>query len=179
MKEILQKALRGTRQEKEEAILRIKALPRTTEGVFELSSLDENAYRAAGMVFPLYTEYETQVNKKVGYPDIIAQQRVLNKKLGGEYTQENVVCYLAMLKDTIAVISPEIYENYRELVEMFRTEVKKAIAEFGLEAGKEKAGFEDAKAASLFGQTLSAAFALELLLQEKYEQLAKTVEGIN
>lgn len=177
MKEILQNALHGTEQEKEEAVMQIKALPRTTEGVFDMSSLDKNSYRAAGMVFPLYTEYETQVNKKTGYPDIIAQQRALIKKLDGEFTQENVVCYLAMLKDTIAVISPEIYENYRELVEMFRAVVKKAIAEFGLEAGKAKAGFEDTKDAQSFGQTLSAAFTMDLLLQEKYEQLANAAES--
>ena len=50
----------------------IKQLSRRADGLFDLSSVDENLFRAAGRVFPVYAAYETNQNGKAGYPDLLA-----------------------------------------------------------------------------------------------------------
>lgn len=63
-------------------IQEIKALSRTEEGIFDLAAVQQSAglgniYQAADLVYPVYAAYETTENKKEGYPDIMAQMRVL------------------------------------------------------------------------------------------------------
>lgn len=63
-------------------IQEIKALPRTEEGIFDLEAVQQSAglgniYQAADLIYPVYAAYETNENKKEGYPDIMAQMRVL------------------------------------------------------------------------------------------------------
>lgn len=63
-------------------IQEIKALPRTEEDIFDLKKVQadagrRNIYQAADLVYPTYAAYETTENKKEGYPDIMAQMRVL------------------------------------------------------------------------------------------------------
>ena len=70
-------------------IQEIKALPRTEEGIFDLKKVQadagrRNIYQAADLVYPTYAAYETTENKKEGYPDIMAQMRVLKKHACGE-----------------------------------------------------------------------------------------------
>ena len=67
-------------------IQEIKALPRTEEGIFDLKKVQadagrRNIYQAADLVYPTYAAYETTENKKEGYPDIMAQMRVLKREL--------------------------------------------------------------------------------------------------
>lgn len=174
MREALRKAVAGSEQEKEAAVLQIKALPRTKEGLFDLSGIDCGFYEACGLVFPLYAAYETNVNKKSGYPDIMAQMRTLETRIETEFTQENAVLYVRMLIDTISVMSPEIYEYYRELADLFKNMVKKIITVFDLEAGKTYSGFERGQDAGIFSAALEQAFRLDILLKEKYEALVKT-----
>lgn len=175
MREALKKAVSGSEQEKEAAALQIKALPRTKEGLFDLSVIDCGFYEACGLVFPLYAAYETNINKKAGYPDIMAQMRTLEKRIETEFTQENAALYVKMLIDTVSVMSPEIYEYYRELADLFRNMVKKMIAGFYLEEGKEHSGFDRGQVAEIFSTALEQAFRLDILLKEKYEALVKTV----
>lgn len=174
MREALKKAVAGSEQEKEAAALQIKALPRTKEGLFDLFRIDCGFYEACGLVFPLYASYETNINKKAGYPDIMAQMRTLEKRIETEFTQENAALYVKMLIDTISVMSPEIYEYYRELADLFRNMVKKVITAFELEAGKAYSGFERSQDAGVFSAALEQAFRLDILLKEKYEALVKT-----
>ena len=98
-------------------IQEIKALPRTEEGIFDLKKVQaavgcRNIYQAADLVYPTYAAYETTENKKEGYPDIMAQMRVLKKHAESEFTAENGADYTAALLHTVEQISPEIYENY-------------------------------------------------------------------
>lgn len=148
----------------------IKALPRTGEGIFDLSSMGGNPYKAATEIYPVYAEFETNENKKEGYPDIMAQMRLWNQKVKAEFTFENVANYIAMLYDTIENISPEIYENYKELVDMFREAVKAVLAQFYCtqteDFCEEAAGTEELE---LFCETVRRACAAYLLLAEKYE----------
>lgn len=145
----------------------IKALPRTSEGIFDLSGLGEDAYTTAAVVYPIYAAHETEVNKKEGYPDIMAQMRVWNQKVNGDFTFEKASAYVTMLIFTIKKISPEIYENYRELVDMFRAAVKRALAEYYTADG----GFSgvDQADADSFCSAVREACGLDLLLTEKYQ----------
>lgn len=96
-------------------IQEIKALPRTEEGIFDLKKVQadagrRNIYQDADLVYPAYAAYETTENKKEGYPDIMAQMRVLKKHAESEFTAENGADYTAALLHTVEQISPEIYE---------------------------------------------------------------------
>lgn len=157
-----------------EMIQTIKTLSRLEDGIFDTSVLDGSLYRAADKVYPVYTAYETTENKKEGYPDIMQQMRALEKRVEREFSQENAVWYLKTLSDTIAAISPEIYENYRELIDMFRSKIKAAITQFDLTGAKEYGGLEKENARILY-EALQTAFANEVLLKEKYESLAEAL----
>ncbi|MBE5884464.1 MAG: hypothetical protein E7291_08650 [Lachnospiraceae bacterium] len=148
----------------------IKTLPRTEEGIFDLSSIGDNAYRAALEVYPVYTAYETRENGKKGYPDIMSQMRLWNKKINADFSFENAAAYLAMLYGTIENMSPEIYENYRELVDMFRAAVKRVLAEYYSEEAECFASDVSGTAAwDVFSGTVRKACAAYLLLEEKYQ----------
>jgi len=153
----------------------IKTLPRLTDGIFDTSSIDNNLYLAAGKVYPVYTAYETTENKKEGYPDIMLQMRALEKRVEKEFSEENAVLYLKALVDTIAAISPEIYENYRELIEMFRGKTKLAIEKFGLSAEKACAGLANKDDAEILHAALQIAFEKDVLLKEKYQSLSEAL----
>ncbi len=146
----------------------IKALPRTPEGIFDLSGLGEDVYTTAAVVYPIYAAYETEVNKKEGYPDIMAQMRVWDQKVNADFTFEKASAYVTMLIFTIKKISPEIYENYRELVDQFRAAVKRVLAEY---YAADKGGFVgvDQADADSFCSAVREACSLDLLLTEKYQ----------
>ncbi len=153
----------------------IKALPRLEDGIFDTASIDSNLYLAADKVYPVYTAYETTENKKEGYPDIMLQMRALQKRVEKEFTEENMALYLKALVDTISAISPEIYENYRELVEMFRSKFKATIEQFSMSEEKPLAGLTDRKNAEVLREALETAFERDVLLREKYQSLARAL----
>ena len=154
----------------------MKALPRTEEGIFDLSSVVkeenlQNEYEAAGKVYPVYAAFETTENKKEGYPDIMAQMRLWNKKVNGEFTMENASAYAAMLLGTIENISPEIYENYRELLDMFRGTVKKVLEQYYVAENDSFHG--EAEDVQVFCDTVKQACDADLLLAEKYQMCVR------
>lgn len=145
----------------------IKALSRTDEGVFDLNGMDGNIYAAAAEIYPVYAAFETEKNKKEGYPDIMAQMRVWNNKVKADFSFTNAAYYTDMLLKTIEKISPEIYENYRELLDMFRDAVKKTLAEYyDVDAECFKGDKSDA---DKFCAAVKAACGQDLLLAEKYQ----------
>ena len=147
----------------------IKALPRTAEGIFDMKG-EGNIYAAAAGIYPVYAAFETEFNKKEGYPDIMAQMRVLNTKIKADFTFENVSAYADMLIKTIENISPEIYENYRELVDMFREMVKMTLVKYYDEA---RECFNGDKAdIDKFCAAVREACDKDLLLAEKYQKYA-------
>ena len=148
----------------------IKSLPRTEEGLFDLSGLSDNFYKAALAVYPVYAAYETTENKKEGYPDIMAQMRQWNKKINGEFNLENGAYYTAMLYATIENMSPEIYENYRELLDMLRAMVKKFLGAYYVEEAEAFAEeVRGSRELALFCETVQKACGAYLLLAEKYQ----------
>lgn len=98
----------------------IGRLPRRADGLFEIQQLDENVFKAAGYVYPAYAAFETEYNKKAGYPDILAQLQILRRELEDRDSFENEVLFLKALLGTIDNISPQVYEYYRGLTDMFK-----------------------------------------------------------
>lgn len=172
MKQLLEQAARAAREgrqkETAQAAEALKKLPRTEDGCFDLNGTGVGFWQAIGLVYPVYAAFETVCNKKEGYQDILFQIRILDQKLNLDYTFEHAACYLNMLIHTIDQISPEIYESYRELVDLFRTGVKRAVGEYA--PGGELTG-QDQNAAKLFREALEIACAGDVLLTEKYQML--------
>ena len=150
-------------------IAAVKSLPRFENNVFDMTSVSENVYEAGGVVYPFYMYYETKVNGKAGYFDLMDQLRYFSDRIEEEFTLENVAGYLAMMVDSIEAISPEIYELYHELVALFRARMKQAMEAFAEEASSE------AKAS--IGASLEKACGMDLLLSEKYMDTAKSFQA--
>lgn len=148
----------------EEAVKELKALPRTADGVFDLSSVDEDVWQAAGLAYPVYVAYETACNKKEGYPDLIAQMRAWNGMLAADFTFANASKAADMWINTIDLMSPEIYEYYRELVDIFKENVRKTLDLF-YGSGAPKKPTEDAVR---FNAVVLRACDEDILLAEKY-----------
>ena len=150
-----------------DVVTMLKELPRTVEGIFDLTCFTEDKYELAAYAYPIYCAYETVCNKKEGYLDLIEQMRVWKAMTDEEYNLKNAAGFLQMLMNTIEQMSPEIYEYYRELVDMFRADVKRVIdayyedgcfGEKGTDAGINMAG------------AIKSACEQGVLLTEKYEQ---------
>lgn len=139
----------------------IKQFPRRADGLFELKSVDENLFRAAGQVFPVYAAYETDCNGKEGYPDLLAQMRILRGELEKEDTLENRTLFLEGLLMTVENVSLQLYEYYRELADMFKAVLKETLTRYGREAQERLKGAV-ARAAELY-----------LLAAEKYQSAEK------
>lgn len=137
----------------------IKQLPRRADGLFDLTALDENPFRAAGQVFPIYAAYETEQNGKAGYPDLLAQMRILKGELEKEEGLENRQLFLEGLLGTIENVSPQLYEYYRELADLFQKVFEETVNRYGLDAGEKLEG------------VLNRASALYLLQAERYENV--------
>lgn len=169
LKEKLQKALQavenGDAAAAGEAVADLKALPRTAAGIFDLTVVDEDVWSAAGLAYPVYVAYETLCNKKEGYPDLIAQMRAWNGMLQADYSFAHAAKAADMWIHTIQHMSPEIYEYYRELMDIFKSNVRETLAKFyDTDAERESADQELFKAAVL------QACAADILLAEKYEK---------
>lgn len=169
LKDKLQAALQavesGNAQGAEEAVTALKALPRTAEQVFDLSGVDQDVWEAARLAYPVYVAYETSCNKKEGYPDLIAQMRAWNGILQKDYSFENAAKAADMWIHTIQYMSPEIYEYYRELLDIFKGNVRETLDKFYGENSGDKSG----EAAKLFRAAVLQACEADILLAEKYE----------
>lgn len=172
MKQLLEQAARaareGRQQETAQAAEALKKLSRTEEGCFDLNETGMGFWQAMGLAYPVYAAFETACNKKEGYQDILFQIQIISEKLNQDYTFEHAASYLSMLIHTIDQMSLEIYESYRELVELFRAGVKRAVEQY---APGGKLSEQDENAAELFREALRNACACDVLLTEKYQML--------
>ena len=98
----------------------------------------------------------------------MAQMRVLKKHAESEFTAENGADYTAALLHTVEQISPEIYENYRELLDDFRSAVKRMLEQYY--DVKEKKFAMDDTSQKIFCDAVQKACAEYLLLAEKYQE---------
>lgn len=154
----------GKIEELADVVAQLKALPKTADGNWDLSSAGD-VYEAARFAYPVYCAYETVCNKKEGYPDLIAQIRAWNKQTTVEGGVENYAAFLAMLMNVLECMSPEIYEYYRETLDIFRADVKLAIESFY----KDGAFAETAAVDAMVKDAIKRACEVDLLLAEKYE----------
>lgn len=152
-----------------QAAKQIKQLSRTSEGIFDLILVDADPYEAARWIYPVYAAFESECNKKEGYPDILAQVRVINQKLKKDFTYKNAAATLDMLIHTIDHISPEVYEYYRELVDIFKDNVREVIKQYYASKVKTANGVVDASAEELFCGAVARACREHILLAEKYQ----------
>ncbi len=151
----------------------LKTLPRTSEGVFDFASQGIDVWEAARYAYPVYCAYETQCNKKEGYPDLIKQLRSWDKIVANDFTVEVSAEYMDMLISTIEVMSPEIYEYYREVVEIYRAVTRKVIDTFFAEGSFGEAG---SVADEMIQNAIVRGCEMDILLSEKYMKYVSTQE---
>lgn len=130
----------------------LREQPRTESGNFFHKAIYPNQVWLDGlyMAQPFYAEYETRYNKKENYSDILSQYRNVRKNMYNEQKQlyyhgfdeakiqpwadketglspnfwlRSMGWYVMSLIDVIDAVSPEIYEVYRELCELFKEAV--------------------------------------------------------
>ncbi|MCD7805877.1 MAG: hypothetical protein LUH19_00875 [Lachnospiraceae bacterium] len=150
-----------------ETVEELKAFPRNEMGVFDMSAVSGNVYEAGGYVYPVYMLYETKVNGKKGYMDLMAQLRALSPRYDHEMSLENAAYYLDMMVKCIDAISPEIYEMYRELIDMFRGRMKGALV---------MAQGQHGAAVRSIGASVERACNMDIILAEKYIDIAKALQ---
>lgn len=154
------------------AVERIKALPRDEEGVFDLEGIErehKDVLEIRRVLYPVYAAYETECNKKEGYPDILGQMRVMDARLQADYDMLTAAAYMDMSLRTLMYMSQEIYECYRELMDLYKKNVHRFIREF---YGEEKilpGTVPSSVAEVLFVGSLMLACKEHVLLAEKYE----------
>ena len=120
-------------------IQEIKALPRTEEGIFDLKKVQADAGR-----------------------------RNIYQAADLVYPTENGADYTAALLHTVEQISPEIYENYRELLDNFRGAVKRMLEQYY--DVKSKTFAMDETSEKVFCGAVQKACGEYLLLAEKYQE---------
>ncbi len=171
MKRELEQALEQARQEQAretaQIVEQIKALPRDEDGVFDLSSVDEGQ-EVKRVLYPVYAAYETECNKKEGYPDILAQMRVMDARLQEHYDMREAAVYMDMALGTLTYIDQQIYEYYRELMDLYKKNVRRFIREFYGESGPVAGEEPEGQARVMFREGVRRACREHILLEDKY-----------
>lgn len=182
MKGLLERAATGNEADLEAAAQAVLSLERDEEGVFETGGIAENRYQAGRLLYPVYAKYETKLGKKAGYPDIVNQLAVLGKRLEKHYCTADAADTLALFTDTLAAMSPEIYEHYRKLNDMLRNlahffveKEELYMTQFPTEMLKTDVMNKDREALRTAGEALGAACEKGFLSEEKYGALSRSL----
>lgn len=180
MKALLERAAAGTNADLEEAAQAVLSLQRDGDGVFETKAIEENIYQAGLLLYPVYAQYETKVGKKAGYPDIVGQLAVLQKRLEHHYNTADAARCLMLFTDTLSSMSPEIYEHYRKLNDMlkgmarfFVEKEELRMTQFPEEVLKTDVAHKDREALQMAGQALVNACEKGFLFEEKYGAMGR------
>lgn len=172
MKEQLRAALEGASKGDTEAVIaaaeQIRKLPRREDGLFDTGAVDSDLFEAARWVYPVYAAYETECNKKEGYPDLLNQMRILDREYEKNGNREQTGSYLSALIHTVENVSPQLYEYYRELADTFKKRVKEAISK-----QYHDGGFGNGDA--LIRESIRRAGEAHVLLIEKYQEYCQEV----
>lgn len=177
LEQALEQVQQGEAAKTAEIVERIKALPRDEQGVFELSGM-EDALEIKRMLYPVYAAYETECNKKEGYPDILQQMRVMDGRLQERYDMLEAAVYMDMSLRTLMYMSQEIYECYRELMDLYKKNVRRFIREFYGDGGIQPGAVPSSAAEVLFIGNLKRACREHVLLAEKYEMYYAFVKSV-
>lgn len=189
LKEALESAARGDLEAVRAVSEQLKELPRRADGLFDTGSVDGDLFEAARWVYPVYALYETECNKKEGYPDLLNQMRVLDRvyeetcntadkaECGTEreavHTADDITedeeggeragNYLSALIHTTDNVSPQLYEYYRELADLFKRRVRETIS---MRYREGSFGSGDAR----IRESIRFAGERDILLKEKYQE---------
>ena len=109
---------------------------------------------------PAYTEQDTKVEKKAHYAQIVEKFR------NADCSQIQDLMYLI---DTINQMSPEIYEHYRGLQDIFRANMHRLLEKIREQGDVYRVKDEEKEA--LLAACLEKACANKTLLKEKYQNL--------
>lgn len=173
MKEQLAAALQGIAGDDRDAVAaaaqQVKQLPRTVEGLFDMSSVDADCFEAARWVYPVYAYYETECNKKECYPDLLGQMKILDEKQRQAASMEEAARYLDALIHTIDNVTPQLYEYYIELADLFKAAVKEVIADYYKDGRFSDGSAGEEEAEKLIRGAIARAGETYVLLAEKYE----------
>lgn len=173
MKEQLKVALEGIVGNNKDAVVaaaeQVKQLPRTKEGLFDTGSVDGDCFEAARWVYPVYAYYETEYNKKENYPDLLKQMEVLDGKQKEAASMGTIARFLDALIRTIDNVTPQLYEYYIELVDLFKSAVKEVIADYYKDGRFTDGSAEEAEAEKMIRGAIAHAGETYVLLAEKYE----------
>lgn len=115
-------------------IQEIKALPRTEEGIFDLKRCrqmqDEGTSIRLRIWYIQHMRHMRPPRIKGRISGYHGADACAEKHAESEFTAENGADYTAALLHTVEQISPEIYENYRELLDNFRGAVKRMLEQY-------------------------------------------------
>lgn len=171
MKERLKTALKdiaaGNAAAAGTVVEQLRQLDRGESGLYDTSCVDDNLFEAARLVYPVYAAYETECNKKEGYPDLLAQIHGLRAELGKADSLENRAAFLDALIHTIDNVSPQLYEYYRELADLFKEAVKETVEQYYRDG--HFGGVDGSRAEELIRAAIAHAADTYVLLGEKYE----------
>lgn len=172
MKEQLIAALEGIAKGNGElaaaAAKQVKELSRTAEGLFDTNSVDGDSFEAARWVYPVYAYYETEYNKKEGYPDLTKQMEILNEKRKKASSMKVAALFLDALIHTIDNVTPQLYEYYIELADMFKSAVKEIVADYYKDGSFSDGSTNAAESEKLIRGAVARAGETYVLLAEKY-----------
>ena len=152
----------------------IQRLPRTGEGLFDISGVDGDFFQAARWIYPVYAAYETECNKKEGYPDLLNQMRLINQRYGeGKPSLSKAAGFLDLFIGTIENVSPQLYEYYRELADVFKVRLNEVIGTYYREGHFVADGEDGQEAEALIRSSVRRACEKYILLEEKYREYSE------
>ncbi|MDO4327336.1 MAG: hypothetical protein Q4E24_15120 [bacterium] len=109
-------------------------------------------------VHPFFMAYDTAYAKKEHYAKVAQIFKSMDLPIGWN---------MAALIDVISVMSPEIYEHYRMMQDLFRTKIKEAAEKAG---GFEKLTKAEPLERAIAGYVILQACENRTLLAEKYQE---------
>jgi hypothetical protein len=129
---------------------------------------------------PQWMERETLEGKKAGYPQVLSALEELREKLHEGYGFGNVAVYLDTVVRTLEVMSPQIYEYYRRVMDLFREEVRRGcsqlrelVPEKEREFGHFRMDGEGKPEMDVFREAIGKGCRLGVILVEKYQVYLK------
>lgn len=189
----------------ESSMKQLRSLPRSRCGNFvsDYDNPDRITMDSLYRIQPFYMAYETLFNKKENYNDIIMQFRNVRQHIYDDMSKlyyqafdeaknQRVGCatlqstgyFLMALIDTMAVMSIEIFEIYKEFERMFKDTIKDVLMYFDLKKKcfdqslyryEDENNYTETKDYALIAYAIMKACRLGVLSKEKYMRVTSDI----